>query len=138
MIKLNNKSNFKTFARLATLPGTEYSAIEDFIFFKATKLAYGQVLEALQDDRIYRIGLHACIGDESSLNSVARDVARECKGLPIAIQAVGRALKGQSIYEWQVALKNLKSSKPIDAEDGQRDAFSCLKLSFDNLKNENY
>ncbi|KAI4332170.1 hypothetical protein L6164_017100 [Bauhinia variegata] len=280
MAEFNNKSNFKTFARLATLPGIEYSSTEDFTFFESTKLAYAQLLEALQDDGIYRIGLygmggsgkttlvtevgkkakesnlfdrvvaitvsqtpnirniqgqmadmlnikleeesdegraqrlhmrlkeekkiliivddvwgefnlknigiafdichngsckvilttrrqqvctlmdcqkkillellnedeswtllqkHAQLDDQSSLtllNTVAQDVARECKGLPIAIQAVGKSLKGMSINEWKVARENLRRSEPVDVEDGLRDAFSCLKLSYDYLKDE--
>ncbi|KAI4332272.1 hypothetical protein L6164_017195 [Bauhinia variegata] len=280
MIEFDNKSNFKTFARLATLPGIEYSSSEGFTFFESTKLAYAQLWEALQDDGVYRIALfglggsgkttlvtevgkkakesnlfdrvvavtvsqtpnvrniqgqmadmlnfkleeetekgraqrlymrlkeekrillivddvwgefnlkdigidfdichsgsckiilttrrqqvctlmdcqkkirldllnedeawalfkkHAHLENQSSLNllsSVAQDIARECKGLPIAIQAVGRSLKGQSIHEYKIALENLRSSKPVDVEDGQGDAFSCLKLSYDYLKDE--
>ncbi|KAI4332285.1 hypothetical protein L6164_017207 [Bauhinia variegata] len=281
MIEFDKESNFKTFARLATLPGIEYSSIEGFTFFESTKLAYAQLWEALQDDGVYRIALfglggsgkttlvmevgkkakesnlfdrivavtvsqtpnvrniqgqmadmlnfkleeetekgraqrlhmrlkeekriliivddvwgefnlkdigiasdicdsgsckiiltsrrqqvctlmdcqkkirldllneaeawalfkkHAHLDNQSSLSllsSVGQDVARECKGLPIAIQAVGRSLKGQSIHEWKIALENLRSSKPVDVEDGQGDAFSCLKLSYDYLKEEN-
>ncbi|KAI4332224.1 hypothetical protein L6164_017148 [Bauhinia variegata] len=280
MIEFDNKSNFKTFARLATLPGIEYSSSEGFTFFESTKLAYAQLWEALQDDGVYRIALFGLGGsgkttlvtevgkkamesnlfdrvvavtvsqtpnvrniqgqmtdmlnfkleeetekgraqrlhlrlkeekriliivddvwgefnlkdigidfdicqsgsckiilttrrhqvctlmdcqkkirldllneDEAwalfkrhaepdnqsslSLSSVAQDIARECKGLPIAIQAVGRSLKGQSIHEWKIALENLRSSKPVDVEDGQGDVFSCLKLSYDYLKDEN-
>ncbi|KAI4332240.1 hypothetical protein L6164_017164 [Bauhinia variegata] len=280
MIEFDNESNFKTFARLATLPGIEYSSSEGFTFFESTKLAYAQLWEALQDDGVYRIALFGLGGsgkttlvtevgkkakesnlfdrvvevtvsqtpnvrniqgqmadmlnfkleeetekgraqrlhmrlkgekriliivddvwgefnlkdigidfdlchsgsckiilttrcqqictlmdcqkkiqldllneDEAwalfkrhaepdnqssfSLSSVAQDIARECKGLPVAIQAVGRSLKGQSIHEWKIALEKLRSSKPVDVEDGQGDVFSCLKLSYDYLKDEN-
>ncbi|KAI4332202.1 hypothetical protein L6164_017131 [Bauhinia variegata] len=280
MIEFDNKSNFKTFARLATLPGIEYSSSEGFTCFESTKLAYAQIWEALQDDGVYRIALFGLGGsgkttlvtevrkkakesnlfdrvvavtasqtpnvrniqgqmadmlnfkleeetekgraqqlhmrlkeekrilvivddvwgefnlkdigidfymchngsckiilttrrqqvctlmdcqkkirldllneDEAwalfkrhaepdnqsslSLSSVAQDIARECKGLPIAIQAVGRSLKGQSIHEWKIALEKLRSSKPVDVEDGQGNVFSCLKLSYDYLKDEN-
>ncbi|KAI4332261.1 hypothetical protein L6164_017185 [Bauhinia variegata] len=280
MIQFDNESNFKTFARLATLPGIEYSSSEGFTFFESTKLAYAQLWEALQDDGVYRIALfglggsgkttlvtevgkkakesnlfdrvvavtvsqtpnvrniqgqmadmlnfkleeeteegraqrlymrlkeekriliimddvwgefnlkaigidfdichsgsckiilttrrqhvrnlmdcqkkipldllnddeawalfkkHAHLDNQSSfsLSSVAQDIARECKGLPVAIQAVGRSLKGQSIHEWKIALEKLRSSKPVDVEDGQRDVFSCLKLSYDYLKDKN-
>ncbi|KAI4332230.1 hypothetical protein L6164_017154 [Bauhinia variegata] len=281
MINFDNESNFKTFARLATLPGIEYSSSEGFTFFESTKLAYAQLWEALQDDGVYRtvlfglggsgkttlvtevgkkakesnlfdrvvavtvsqtlnvrniqdqmadmlnfkleekspegraqrlhlrlkeekriliivddvwgefnlkdIGIdfdicqsgsckiilttrrqqvgtlmdcqkkirldllnedeawalfrkHAHLDNQNSLSlfsSVAQDIAKECKGLPIAIQAVGKSLKGQSIHEWKIALENLRSSKQVDVEDGQGDAFSCLKLSYDYLKDEN-
>ncbi|KAI4332277.1 hypothetical protein L6164_017200 [Bauhinia variegata] len=97
-------------------------------------------LDLLNEDEAWALfKKHAYRDNQSSLSllsSVAQDIARECKGLPIAIQAVGRSLKGQSIHEWKIALENLRSSKPVDVEDGQGDAFSCLKLSYDYLKDE--
>ncbi|XP_028757998.1 probable disease resistance protein At4g27220 [Neltuma alba] len=77
---------------------------------------------------------HARTIDES-LSSVAQGIVRECKGLPIAIQAVGASLKGKSVAEWKEALKRLTNSKPMDVEEGVRDAFSCLRLSYDYLRN---
>ncbi|KAI4332232.1 hypothetical protein L6164_017156 [Bauhinia variegata] len=62
----------------------------------------------------------------SLLSSVAHDIAREYKGLPIAIQAVGRSLKDQSIHEWKIALENLRSSKPVeDYEISNEDWIRC-------------
>ncbi|KAI4332198.1 hypothetical protein L6164_017127 [Bauhinia variegata] len=97
-------------------------------------------LDLLNEDEAWALfKRHAEPDNQSSLSlsSVAQDIARECKGLPIAIQAVGRSLKGQSIHEWKIALEKLRSSKPVDVEDGQGDVFSCLKLSYDYLKDEN-
>ncbi|KAI9082394.1 hypothetical protein K1719_035817 [Acacia pycnantha] len=71
---------------------------------------------------------------EESLASVAQGIVSECKGLPIAIQAVGASLRGKSIEEWKEALQRLRDSKPIDVEAGVRDAFSCLRLSYDYLR----
>ncbi|XP_054825524.1 disease resistance protein RPV1-like isoform X2 [Prosopis cineraria] len=76
---------------------------------------------------------HARIVDKS-LHGVAQEIVGECKGLPIAIQAVGASLKEKFIEEWNEALARLRFSKPIDEEPGVRDAFSCLKLSYDYLK----
>ncbi|KAF7831650.1 putative disease resistance protein [Senna tora] len=70
----------------------------------------------------------------NSLNVVSREVARECKGLPIAIEAVGTSLKGKTIEEWKVALRRLRDSKPINVEEGVRDVFTCLRLSYDYLR----
>ncbi|KAI4357197.1 hypothetical protein L6164_001162 [Bauhinia variegata] len=98
-------------------------------------------LDLLNEDEAWALfKKHADPDNQSSLSllsSAARDIARECKGLPIAIQAVGKSLKGQSIHEWKIALEKLRSSKPVDVEDGQGDVFSCLKLSYDYLKDEN-
>ncbi|KAI4332269.1 hypothetical protein L6164_017192 [Bauhinia variegata] len=97
-------------------------------------------LDLLNEDEAWALfKKHAHLDNQSSLSllsSVAQDIARECKGLPIAIQAVGRSLRGQSNHEWKIALVNLRSSKLVDVEDGQGDAFSCLKLSYDYLKDD--
>ncbi|KAF7815616.1 putative disease resistance protein [Senna tora] len=200
MKELNINSKFEPFSRLAPLPNIEYFSSGNFAFFVSTKLAYNKLLEAIQDDNTYMIGLHgmggsgkttlvkevgkrakelkyfdqvvllttrrqqvcttmdcqrkipldlltedetwtlfqkyAGIGNDDFLflHGVAREVAGECKGLPIAIVAVGTTLKGKSTDEWKVALKRLRDSKPIDVEEGMKDAFSCLQLSYDYLR----
>uniref|UniRef100_A0A6N2KBB9 Uncharacterized protein n=1 Tax=Salix viminalis TaxID=40686 RepID=A0A6N2KBB9_SALVM len=49
--------------------------------------------------------------EDSNLNTVAEEVARECQGLPIALVTVGRALRGKSTAEWEVASRKLKNSQ---------------------------
>uniref|UniRef100_A0A3N7FG70 Uncharacterized protein n=1 Tax=Populus trichocarpa TaxID=3694 RepID=A0A3N7FG70_POPTR len=83
--------------------------------------------------------IHAGLRDEDSdLNRVAKDVARECQGLPIALVAVGKALKDKSEHEWEVASEELKKSQSRHVEnfDDRRNAYACLKLSYDYLKHE--
>jgi disease resistance protein RPS2 len=72
------------------------------------------------------------------VNTVAREVARECKGLPIALVTVGRALRDISAVQWEVASKQLKDSQfsLMEQFDEQKNAFTCLKLSYDYLKYE--
>ncbi|KAJ7960785.1 Disease resistance protein [Quillaja saponaria] len=78
---------------------------------------------------------HASIADDSStLNGLAQEVARECKGLPIAIVVVGTSLKGKGVDEWMLALNRLRDSKPMEIEEGLRNPYACLKLSYDHLK----
>lgn len=43
---------------------------------------------------------------------VAKEVADECKGLPIALVTVARALKGKNRPVWEDALKQLGESIP--------------------------
>ncbi|KAL3612742.1 hypothetical protein D5086_003762, partial [Populus alba] len=76
--------------------------------------------------------------EDSDLNRVAKKVARECKGLPIALVTVGRALRDKSAVEWEVAFDQLKKSQFLDMEqlDEQNNAYACLKLSYDYLKHE--
>ncbi|KAJ6301137.1 hypothetical protein OIU77_015447 [Salix suchowensis] len=54
--------------------------------------------------------INASLSDEdSNLNTVAKKVARECQGLPIALVTVGRALRGKSIVELEVAFNELQN-----------------------------
>jgi len=86
---------------------------------------------------LFRINAGLRDGD-STLNTVARDVARECQGLPIALVTVGKALRDKSEVEWEVAFGQLKNSQFPDMEhiDEQRTAYACLKLSYDYLKSK--
>ncbi|XP_061987603.1 probable disease resistance protein At4g27220 isoform X2 [Populus nigra] len=97
-------------------------------------------LRVLPEDEawdLFRINAGLRDGD-STLNTVAREVARECQGLPIALVTVGRALRGKSRVQWEVASKQLKESQFVRMEqiDEQNNAYTCLKLSYDYLKYE--
>ncbi|XP_057460991.1 disease resistance protein At4g27190-like isoform X1 [Actinidia eriantha] len=70
--------------------------------------------------------------DTSTLNDVATEVARECQGLPLALVTVGRALRDKSLEGWKAALQRLKRSKSVNVDDTE-DVFSCLKLSYEYL-----
>jgi hypothetical protein len=74
----------------------------------------------------------------STLNTVAREVARECQGLPIALVTVGRALRDASAVQWELASRQLKESQFARMEqiDEKNNAYTCLKLSYDYLKLE--
>ncbi|KAI5605870.1 hypothetical protein BDE02_01G382000 [Populus trichocarpa] len=76
--------------------------------------------------------------EDSDLNRVAKEVARECQGLPLALVAVGKALKDKSEHEWEVASEELKKSQSrhVETFDDRRNAYACLKLSYDYLKHE--
>ncbi|CAL0307409.1 unnamed protein product [Lupinus luteus] len=91
-----------------------------------------------EDEAWMLLKKHSGIDDKSlsNLSIVARQVAIECKGLPIAIEALGSSLKRKSIEEWKAALDSLRHSKPIDVEEGVRDAFSCIELSYNHLKSK--
>ncbi|KAI4307959.1 hypothetical protein L6164_031083 [Bauhinia variegata] len=82
--------------------------------------------------------LHADIGDDcpDDFKGVARKVSLECKGLPIAIVTVGRTLRGKSFEKSELALSRLRESKPVDIEVGLRSTYACLRLSYDNLRNQ--
>ncbi|KAL9418247.1 hypothetical protein AB3S75_041120 [Citrus x aurantiifolia] len=77
--------------------------------------------------------------NDSSLDGVSKQVADECKGLPLAIEAVGSALREKGSDDWNLALYNLREAKlyaieGIDKDD--QDVYGCLKFSYDNLNSE--
>ncbi|XP_028795037.1 disease resistance protein At4g27190-like [Neltuma alba] len=74
---------------------------------------------------------HAKVDDGA--RKVAQEVVTECKGLPIAIVAMGKCLRRKGLDEVNVVLHRLRHSKPVDVDKGGSDAFTCLKLSYDYL-----
>ncbi|PRQ35463.1 putative toll-like receptor, P-loop containing nucleoside triphosphate hydrolase [Rosa chinensis] len=64
---------------------------------------------------------------------VARKVARECAGLPLALKAVAKALGNKDLDQWRGACKRLKASKTPYPED-KGDVFKSIKLSYDYLE----
>ncbi|MBA0865096.1 hypothetical protein Goshw_008946 [Gossypium schwendimanii] len=49
--------------------------------------------------------------DSSTLNDVAKEVAAQCKGLPLAIVVVAKALKGESLNGCTTVNQRFKESK---------------------------
>ncbi|XP_027174329.1 disease resistance protein At4g27190-like [Coffea eugenioides] len=75
------------------------------------------------------------ISDDSALSGVAKQVAEECKGLPLAIVVVARALKGNHTLEsWDRALRQLKEYTIKELEGDEDLVFSRIKFSYDYLK----
>ncbi|XP_034678243.1 disease resistance protein SUMM2-like isoform X2 [Vitis riparia] len=75
---------------------------------------------------------------EDTLNShpqipnLARIIAQECRGLPLALVAIGRALAGSTApEEWKKAAQTLKN--PSYESQG---TFSALELSYDRLPSD--
>ncbi|XP_028805897.1 probable disease resistance protein At5g63020 [Neltuma alba] len=64
---------------------------------------------------------------------LAGEMARECKGLPLALTVVGRAMAGvKSVETWEDSKNNLRSSSRT-ASDVETEVFSILKFSYDQL-----
>ncbi|XP_031280934.1 probable disease resistance protein At4g27220 [Pistacia vera] len=82
---------------------------------------------------------HASIGDDHpALDDAAIGVSRECYGLPLALVAIGCAMKGKEINDWKVMSQKVKESKLEDILNvaGLKDIYACLRLSYDYLKDE--
>ncbi|KAH9696656.1 Disease resistance protein SUMM2 [Citrus sinensis] len=77
--------------------------------------------------------------NDSSLDGVSKQVAGECKGLPLAIEVVGSALREKGFDDWNLALSNLREAKLYAIEGIDKDdqgVYGCLKFSYDNLNSE--
>lgn len=68
--------------------------------------------------------------------SKAKNIVKECGGLPLAIVVVGSALRGKDLEDYEDALKRLSSSSFVDVESADREIYTCLKLSYDYLEDE--
>jgi len=106
-------------------------------YMKCQEKVFLRVLSEEEAWALFRINSGLRDGD-SNLNRVAKEVARECQGLPIALVAVGKALEGKYEKEWEVASEDLKKSQSrhVAKFDDRRNAYACLKLSYDYLKYE--
>ncbi|XP_028785021.1 disease resistance protein At4g27190-like [Neltuma alba] len=90
-------------------------------------------LDLLKEDEAWTLfQTHANVNDAAK-EDMARQIAMECKGLPIAIVAVGTCLKEKGVDEMNVMLYQLRNAKSTNVNKGVRDAFACLKLSYDYL-----
>ncbi|TYJ38838.1 hypothetical protein E1A91_A04G021200v1 [Gossypium mustelinum] len=75
--------------------------------------------------------------DCSTLNDVAKEVAAQCKGLPLAIVVVAKALKGESLNGWRDANQRFKDSTHLYDEEVLGGVLKPLKLSYDYLEKGN-
>uniref|UniRef100_A0A6N2KBM7 Uncharacterized protein n=1 Tax=Salix viminalis TaxID=40686 RepID=A0A6N2KBM7_SALVM len=65
------------------------------------------------------------------MERIARDIARECAGLPLGVITMAGSLRGvDGLHEWRSTLKKLKESKSRDMED---EVFRLLRFSYDQL-----
>ncbi|XP_077231802.1 putative disease resistance protein At4g27220 [Tasmannia lanceolata] len=74
--------------------------------------------------------------ETDELQSLAREVAKECQGLPLAIVTVARALKGKDLSIWANALRELKRSSARNIEGVDKELYSRLELSYNYIGSE--
>ncbi|XP_060177578.1 probable disease resistance protein At4g27220 [Lycium barbarum] len=73
--------------------------------------------------------------NDPALYQTAKQICKECGGIPLGILTVANALKDTSQDIWEGALTQLKSVVPEDIT-GLREVYNSLKLSYDQLKND--
>ncbi|XP_058072688.1 probable disease resistance protein At4g27220 [Magnolia sinica] len=74
--------------------------------------------------------------DSSELHVVARKVAKECGGLPLAIITIGMALQDKDKKVWDDALLQLQRSNPTNIEGMDQKVFSSLEMSYNYLESK--
>ncbi|KAM7505427.1 hypothetical protein LguiB_004331 [Lonicera macranthoides] len=92
-------------------------------------------IELLSDEEAWDL-FKEKVGDRvenSDLRSIAQKLVNECGHLPLAIVAVGTALKDRDKCAWEVALEQLKTSTATSIEGMDRKVYSVLRLSYDYL-----
>ncbi|XP_077242079.1 putative disease resistance protein At4g27220 [Tasmannia lanceolata] len=78
----------------------------------------------------------ARVVETDEVQSLAKDVAEECKGLPLAIVTVVRALKGKGSHVWKNALRELQTSCPENIENVDKELYSRQELSYNYIEGE--
>ncbi|CAN4118668.1 unnamed protein product [Withania somnifera] len=94
------------------------------------------VFEVLNEEEawvLFRGQAGNCI-EAPDLRPVARDVANECKGLPIALVTVGRALQNKHKPLWEDALLQLRRALPTNIPGLLADVYRPLELSYDRIE----
>ncbi|KAH0723253.1 hypothetical protein KY289_006297 [Solanum tuberosum] len=74
-------------------------------------------------------------GNDPSLIDIAKEVAKECKGLPLAIIIVAGALKSKTKPSWEDALTQLRDAEPRNIPGVHEKVYESLRLSYDHLGN---
>ncbi|KAH0724879.1 hypothetical protein KY284_000744 [Solanum tuberosum] len=74
--------------------------------------------------------------DDPSLHDIEKKVAKECKGLPIAIVTVVGVLKFNSRPSWEDALSELQRSAPINILGVIENVYQPLKVCYKHLESD--
>ncbi|XP_050245319.1 putative disease resistance protein RGA4 isoform X2 [Quercus robur] len=102
---------------------------------KTQKIFPIKVLTKEEAWNLFREKAGNCI-DTPDLHPIAKEVAKECGGLPVAIVTVGRALENKSEFEWSAALQQLKNAIPKNIPGLDSKVYSSIELSYGYLKSD--
>ncbi|KAH0723295.1 hypothetical protein KY289_006339 [Solanum tuberosum] len=110
---------------------------------------FRNVCEAMEAQKIMEVGTLSeeeawCLfkqkaGDSvhvPSIHDTAKEVAKECKGLPLAIITVAGALKGKDKPLWKDALKQLLDAETRNIPGVHIKVYKPLRLSYDYLESD--
>lgn len=74
--------------------------------------------------------------DKPELRLVAKDIVKECGGLPLALVAIGGALLGKSTHLWKDTLRQLRTDYPTKIPGVFAKVYQSLELSYNYLEDE--
>lgn len=98
-------------------------------------------IECLNDEEAWRL-FQEKVGEETlqahvRIPHLARQVAKECDGLPLALVVIGSAMSTKKTQkEWQNAITLLQKSRPYEIHGMDDKILPKLKFSYDNLADE--
>ncbi|KAH7854956.1 hypothetical protein Vadar_019578 [Vaccinium darrowii] len=70
---------------------------------------------------------------QPEMESLARKVCKKCKGLPVAIKALGAALERKPIHAWRTALVKLEKFMLTNIDGIDSSVLATLRASYDML-----
>ncbi|PHT40075.1 hypothetical protein CQW23_18929 [Capsicum baccatum] len=93
-------------------------------------------VSTLEEDESWQLFVKN-VGDDVNLEHIqplAKEIVRECGGLPLAITVIATSMRGNTRVElWEDALKSLKMSEPHN-KDVEKKVYMVIKSSFDSLE----
>ncbi|KAM3270963.1 disease resistance protein like [Capsicum chacoense] len=76
------------------------------------------------------------IVNQEHIHPLAKEIARECDGLPLAITVIGSSMRGKTRVElWEDALDSLGRSEPYNKNVKDK-VYSVIKWSYDSLESQ--
>ncbi|TYI96111.1 hypothetical protein E1A91_D01G047400v1 [Gossypium mustelinum] len=77
---------------------------------------------------------------DSRVIGEAKKIAKECKGLPLAIVTLAKALKGKALDRWKDARKKLERNGLMEIPgiqiEREKNAYISLRISYEHLKDK--
>ncbi|XP_020989450.1 uncharacterized protein LOC110276728 [Arachis duranensis] len=76
------------------------------------------------------------LAEKPDIHDIAKEIANQCRGLPIAIVTIAKALANKEKHAWEDALEQLRNSSVESFPEMQTSVFSCIELSYNFLGGE--
>ncbi|XP_055962032.1 probable disease resistance protein At5g63020 [Mercurialis annua] len=101
---------------------------------KEMKSVKVECLASNDAEQLLQMNLDKDIASDPQVSNYTKDLAKECKGLPLALITIGRAMARKRQPEaWQNAIIQLRSY-PSESPGMKKDVFPKLRFSYDSLE----